>query len=109
MNSMAFSPQANNTDWAIATGQKILGPTFGDRRESRGQRGRTHVAFNLSFLDRSCYIFFQVAPHLSSWGWVDPIPDPLLLRKFGSTGNRTRDWVCSQELWPPDHRVGLIN
>jgi hypothetical protein len=28
-----------------------------------------------------------------------PVPDPLLLRKSGSSGNRTRDlWICSQEL-----------
>jgi hypothetical protein len=36
---------------------------------------------------------------------VDPVPDPLLLRKSGRAGNRTRDlWICSQELWPLDHR-----
>jgi hypothetical protein len=36
---------------------------------------------------------------------MDPVPDPLLLRKSGSAGNRTRDlWVCSQELGPLDHR-----
>jgi hypothetical protein len=30
---------------------------------------------------------------------IDPVPDPLLLRKSGSTGNRTRDfWICKQEL-----------
>jgi hypothetical protein len=30
---------------------------------------------------------------------VDPVPDPLLLRKSGSAGNRTQDlWVSSQEL-----------
>jgi hypothetical protein len=29
---------------------------------------------------------------------VDPVPDPQLLRKSGSAGNRTRDlWICSQE------------
>jgi hypothetical protein len=40
---------------------------------------------------------------------VDPVPDPLLLRKSGSAGDRTRDfWVCSQELWPLDHRDGLV-
>jgi hypothetical protein len=42
----------------------------------------------LGFLDRSRYFFFQVAPQLYSRGLVDPIPDPLLLRKSGSTGNR---------------------
>jgi hypothetical protein len=34
--------------------------------------------------------------------WVDPIPDPMLLRKYGSAANGTQNfWVCSQELWPP--------
>jgi hypothetical protein len=27
---------------------------------------------------------------LYSRGWVDPVPDPLLHRKSGSAGNRTR-------------------
>jgi hypothetical protein len=39
---------------------------------------------NLAFLDRSRYFSFQLAPQL------DPVPDPLLLRKSGSAGNRTR-------------------
>jgi hypothetical protein len=59
----------------------------------------------LGFLDQSSYFSIQVAPQLSSRGWVDPVPDPLLLRLSGSAGNRTRDlWICSQELWPLDHR-----
>jgi hypothetical protein len=41
------------------------------------------------FLGRSRY-YFQVAPQLYSRGWVDPAPDPLLLRKSGSAGNRAR-------------------
>jgi hypothetical protein len=44
----------------------------------------------LGFLDLSHYYFFQIASQLYSRGWVDPIPDPLLLGKSGSTGNRTR-------------------
>jgi hypothetical protein len=37
------------------------------------------------------------------------VPDPLLLRKSGSTKNRTRDlWIYSQELWPLDHRGGQL-
>jgi hypothetical protein len=40
--------------------------------------------------DWSRYFFFQVAPQLYSRGWVDPVPDPLLLRKSGSAGNRNR-------------------
>jgi hypothetical protein len=42
------------------------------------------------FLNRSRYFFFQVAPQLYSRGWVDPVPDLLLLRKSGSAGNLTR-------------------
>jgi hypothetical protein len=38
---------------------------------------------------------------------VDPVPDPLLLRKSGSARNRTRDpRVSSQKLWLLDHRGG---
>jgi hypothetical protein len=52
----------------------------------------------LDFLGQSRYYFFQVAPQLHS-GWVDPVPDPLLLRKSGRARNRTQDlWNCSQEL-----------
>jgi hypothetical protein len=64
---------------------------------------------SLGFLDRSRYCFFQVAPQLFSRGWVDPVPDPLLLRKSGSAGNRTQNlWICSQKLWPLDYRGGPI-
>jgi hypothetical protein len=45
---------------------------------------------NLRFLDRNRYYFFQVAFQLYSRDWVDPVPDPLLLTKPGSSGNRTR-------------------
>jgi hypothetical protein len=62
----------------------------------------------LAFLCRSNYYFFHKAPRLYSRVWVDSIPDPLLLRKSGSTRNRTRNlWICSQELWPLDHRGGV--
>jgi hypothetical protein len=54
---------------------------------------------NLCFLDRSRYFLIQVAPQLTSRGRVDPVPDPLLLRKSGSAGIRTRDLcICSQKL-----------
>jgi hypothetical protein len=46
----------------------------------------------LGFLDRRRYFFFQVAPQLYSRGWVDPVPDPLLLRKSGSFGNRAQTY-----------------
>jgi hypothetical protein len=64
---------------------------------------RIPTSINLSFLDRSRYFIIQVAPQLSSRGWVDPLP----LRKHGRAENRTRDlWICSQKLWPLDHRGG---
>jgi hypothetical protein len=70
---------------------------------------RIPTAVNFSFLDRSRYFCIQIAPQLSSRGWVDPVPDPLLLKKSGSAGNRTRDlWICSQELWTLYHRGILI-
>jgi hypothetical protein len=73
----------------------------------RRQRGGTPTAVNLSFLDRSRYLLFQVAPHLCTQGWMNPVPDPLLLRKYCNAGNRIWDlWCCSQELWLLDHRGG---
>jgi hypothetical protein len=80
--------------------------TFADR-ECPWLAQRISTAVFSVFLDRSRYSIFQVAPQLSSRGWVDPVPDPLLLRKSGSPGNRTRVlWICSQKLWPLDHRGG---
>jgi hypothetical protein len=103
-NSVAFSLQANYTDWATAIGRRILVPTFVDRGISLGQRGGSPTAVNLSLLDRSRYFFFQVAPHLSSRDWVGSVPDSVLLRKCSSAGNRTRDLCdCRQKLWPLDH------
>jgi hypothetical protein len=54
-NFATFGPQANFTNWAAATGRRILVLTFVDRRVSRGQRGGSPTAVNLSFLDRSRY------------------------------------------------------
>jgi hypothetical protein len=44
---------------------------------------------SLGVLERSRYFFFEVAPQLYSLGRVDPVPDPLLLRKSDSAENRT--------------------
>jgi hypothetical protein len=75
---------------------------------SRCQRNDSPTFVNFSFLDRSHY-FLEIAPQLSSRGWVDPVPDPLLLRKSGSAENQTRNlWIYSQELWPLDHRCGMF-
>jgi hypothetical protein len=83
-----LSPRANYrpSDCRLST---MLVPTFADRGchmvSVTDPYGRI-----LGFLDRSRYFFFQAAPQLYSRGLVDPVPDPLLLRKSGSTGNRTR-------------------
>jgi hypothetical protein len=90
-NSVAFSPQANYTDWSTAAGQQTLVPTFVDRGVSRGQHGGTPTAVNLSFLDRSRYFYFKYLLIYAHKGSVDPIPHPLLWRKFGGVGNRTPD------------------
>jgi hypothetical protein len=81
-----MSPRAKYTDRRLL--EKLL-PTFADRG--------CHVVIVtdphgriLDFLDRSRYIFFQVALQLYSRGRVNPVPDPLLLRKSGSDGNWTR-------------------
>jgi hypothetical protein len=52
---------------------------------------RVHAPFNLGCLDFSRYFFIQLAPKLSSRGWVDSVPDRLHLRKSGSAENGTRD------------------
>jgi hypothetical protein len=52
-------------------------------------------------------LFYQVAPQLYSRGWVYPVPDPLLLRKSGSAGNRTRaSGSVARNSWLLDHRSG---
>jgi hypothetical protein len=63
----------------------------------------------LGFLDRSRYFFFQVAPQFYSRGWVDPIPDPLLLRKSGSAETRTRTSGSVARNSDLDHRGGLLS
>jgi hypothetical protein len=78
----------NVTEEYIELSAKLV-PTLADRRchvvSATDPHGRI-----LGFLDRSRYCFFQVAPQLYSRGWMVLVPDPLLLRKSGSAGNRTR-------------------
>ena len=83
-------------------------PTFADRGVSRGQRNGSPRPLISVYGTWIATYFIQVTPQLTSRGsrgWVYPVPDPLLLRKSGSAGNRTRDLcICSQNLWPLDHR-----
>jgi hypothetical protein len=103
-----FSPRVNYTDGAITALSAKLVPTFA-HRECRVVSATDPHGRILGSLDRTSYYFFQVAPQLYSRGWVNPVPDPLLLIKSGSAWNQTRDlWICSQELWPLDHRGGQL-
>jgi hypothetical protein len=73
-------------------------------RVPRGQRDGS-LRPDSRFSRQEPLLFYKVAPQLYSRGWVDTVPDPLLF--FVVPGNRTRDpCICSQELWPLDHRGG---
>jgi hypothetical protein len=92
------SPQANYTDRATAACYRSYCQLFADRGCRVVSVTDPHGRI-IGFLDRSRYYFFQVAPQLYSRGSVNLVPDPLLLRKSGSAGNRALDlWICSQEL-----------
>jgi hypothetical protein len=107
-NSVAVSPFANYTDRATAACRRSYCQLLRIEGVAWSAQ-RIPTAVNIGFQDRCHYFSIQVAPQLSSRGWVDPVPDPLLHRKSGSAGNRTRDlWICSRELWPLDHRGGPI-
>jgi hypothetical protein len=81
-NAVVFSPQANYTDCSTATCRQNLVPTFANRGVSRGQRGGSPTVVNLSFLDRSHYFSFQVAPHLLSQGLNGPRSRPTATQKI---------------------------
>jgi hypothetical protein len=68
--------------------EKIV-PTFADRG-CRMVSATDLYGHILGFLDWSRYFFLQVTPQLYSRGRVDPVSDPLLLRKSGSARNRIR-------------------
>jgi hypothetical protein len=71
-------------------------PLVGEVSDNFADRGCHMVSVTdpygriLVFLHRNRYFFFQVAPQLDLRGWEDSVPDPLLVRKSGSAGNRTR-------------------
>ena len=43
---------------------------------------RLSLNLNSSFLNRISLLLIQIATQLSSRGWVDPVPDPILPEKF---------------------------
>jgi len=87
-----------------------LVPTFADRGVSRGQRNGSPRPLISVYQTWIATYFIQVAPQLTSRGWVHPVPDPLPLIKSGSAGNQTRDLrICSQKPRPLDHRGSLLD
>jgi hypothetical protein len=88
LNSVAWVRERTSPTERPPLGGEVSA-NFWEYRVSRGQHNGSPLRI-LGFLDRSRYFFFQVAPQLYSRGWVDPVPDPLRLRKSGSAGNRTR-------------------
>jgi hypothetical protein len=80
-----FSPQANYIDRETAACRRSwcqLQWTEGVAWSAQ----RIPTADNFGLLDRRRYFSIQVAPQLSSRGWVGPVPDPLFLRKSVAPG-----------------------
>jgi hypothetical protein len=77
-----------------------LVPTFADRG-CCVVSATDPYCHNLGFLDWNRYFSFQVAPQLYSWGWVDPVPHSLHLRKSDSAVNRT--WASGSVARNSDH------
>jgi hypothetical protein len=82
----ALSPRANYIDRHLSA---TLVPTFADKGCQMASVTDLYGRI-LGFPNRNRYFFFQLAPQLYSRGSVDPVPDPLLVRKCGRAGNRTR-------------------
>jgi hypothetical protein len=101
-----LGPRANYADRATAACWRSSANPRGEW-VWRGQRSGLPRSPVSVFWTGAATLFLQVAPQLSSPGWVDPVPDPPLLRKSRSVGNQTQDlWICSQKLWPLDYRGG---
>jgi hypothetical protein len=57
---------------------------------------RIPTVVNLCFLEQSPYIFIQIAPRLSSRGWVDTIPDTIASQKI---------WQCRESIPGPSDLI----
>jgi hypothetical protein len=65
-------------------------PTFAERGVPRGQRDGSLRPYSWFSRPKSLLFLSSSSSVVYSRGWVDPVPDPLLLRKSDRTGNRTR-------------------
>jgi hypothetical protein len=117
---VAFSPQANYTDWTTATGRRNLFQVANQTKQANsvilvsnrniptelppfvGEGCRVVIGTGpygdlCRFLDQIHYMFIQVAPQLYPQSWMDPVSVPVFLSKSGRAGNRNLDlWICSQ-------------
>ena len=86
--SVALQPRRVNTDWSGCSQIAVQGALWLAKRLS--------LNLNFSFLNRISLLLIQLATQSSSWGWVDPVPDPTLPEKFlGYSGNLTREsWMA---------------
>jgi hypothetical protein len=75
LNSMVWVCERNiPTELSLLVGEVIA--NFSGYRVPRGQRDRFLRPWSSR---QEPLLFYQVAPQLYSRGWVDPVPDPLLL------------------------------
>jgi hypothetical protein len=106
-NSVAFSPQANYIDWAASTCRRILVSTFADRELLRGQRGGSPTAVNLFSRQQPLFLLSSSSSFMLTRAQWNSFQTQFYTENLVAPGNRTRDlWVCSQKLWPLDHRGG---
>jgi hypothetical protein len=71
--------------------QPLVGEVIANLCGQRVPRGQSDESLRpySRFSRQEPLLFYQVASQLYSWGWVDPVPDPLLFFS-GSAGNGTR-------------------
>jgi hypothetical protein len=101
-----LSPRANYTDRATAacrwSGYQLL------RIEGPRGQGDGSLWPNSRFSRQEPLLLYQVAPQSYSRGWVDPVPDLPHVFFLMVPGSNPGLRICSQELWPLDHR-GIRN
>ena len=71
---VALQPRRAKTDWSSCCQVTVQGALWLAKRLS--------LNLHFSFLNPISLLLIQVATKLSSQGWVDPVPDPILPEKF---------------------------
>ena len=84
---MALQLRRAKTDWSGFCQMTVQGALWLAKRLS--------LNLNFSFLHQIRYFSHQVATQLSSRGWVDPVPDPVLPEKF--LGYSRVRWIYSHK------------